>query len=93
MTDATPVQDAARVRSDFFIPAFSAVAIFTPFLLVIVASTLPVLTGIRGRVIVNGDIVLAVALVAAVVLRVAYAIGVNRARRLSASSENHALTA
>jgi len=83
------------VKSDFFTRAFTAVAMLGPILLVIIAGMLP--EGTRGEMIVDGHIFIVAALVTALLLRVAYVMGFNKAlanagRRL-ASTPNRSLAA
>lgn len=82
-------------KTDLFARAFTAVAVLGPILLTIVAGTQP--EGMRGDLIVNGHISIVAALAIALLLRVVYELGFNKAfknaRKLLASSPNRSLTA
>jgi hypothetical protein len=78
-------------HSDFFLRAFTTVAILGPILLVMIAGTLP--EGLaRGQLIVLGDGGIVVALATALVLRTVYGLGFSNAFKLAASRSNYSVT-
>ena len=75
-------------HNDFFLRAFTGVAILAPMLLVMIAGTFP--EGLaRGQLIVLGHGGIVVALTTALVLRAAYRLGFSRAFKLAAVNPNH----
>jgi|ERR1022692_755736 hypothetical protein len=86
------IMTSTKKHGDFFYVAFATVAMIVPILFVIAAGTLP--EGVeRGAFIVSGHGVLLAVLLAAVVLRVAYALGFSRAFKVAAAETNYSVTA
>lgn len=83
---------SAHDHNDFFLRAFTAVAILAPMLLIMIAGTLP--EGLaRGELIVFGHGGIVAALVTALVLRFAYVSGFSRAFKLAASQPSRSAAA
>ena len=81
-----------KYHSDFFYAALAAVAMIGPILLVLASGTLP--EGLqRGEVIVFGHGVILAVVVAAMVVRAAYALGFNKALKIAVSEPNYPVTA
>jgi hypothetical protein len=81
-----------KYHSDVFYGALAAVAMIAPILLVLASGTLP--EGLlRGEVIVFGHGVILAVVVAAMVVRAAYALGFNKALKIAVSEPNYFVTA
>jgi hypothetical protein len=81
-----------KYHSDVFYGALAAVAMIAPILLVLASGTLP--EGLqRGKVIVFGHGVILAVVVAAMVVRAAYALGFNKALKIAVSEPNYFVTA
>jgi hypothetical protein len=81
-----------KYHSDVFYGALAAVAMIAPILLVLASGTLP--EGLqRGEVIVFGHGVILAVVVAAMVVRAAYALGFNKALKIAVSEPNYLVTA
>jgi hypothetical protein len=81
-----------KYHSDVFYAALAAVAMLAPILLVVASGTLP--EGLeRGEVIVFGHGVILAVVVAAMVVRAAYALGFNKALKIAVSEPNYSVTA
>jgi hypothetical protein len=81
-----------KYHSDVFYGALAAVAMIAPILLVLASGTLP--EGLqRGEVIVFGHGVILAVVVAAMVVRAAYALGFNKALKIAVSEPNYSVTA
>jgi len=81
-----------KYHSDVFYRALAAVAMIAPILLVLASGTLP--EGLqRGEVIVVGHGVILAVVVAAMVVRAAYALGFNKALKIAVSEPNYFVTA
>ena len=80
-----------KYHSDVFYGALAAVAMIAPIILVLAAGTLP--EGLqRGDVIVFGQGVILVVVAAAMVVRAAYALGFNKALKISVSEPHYSGT-
>jgi hypothetical protein len=81
-----------KYHSDVFYAALAGVAMLAPILLVLASGTLP--EGVqRGEVIVFGHGVILAGVVAAMVVRAAYALGFNKALKIAVSEPNYSVTA
>jgi hypothetical protein len=81
-----------KYHSDVFYGALAAVAMIAPIILVLASGTLP--EGLqRGEVIVFGHGVILAVVVAAMVVRAAYALGFNKALKIAVSEPNYLVTA
>ena len=81
-----------KYHSDVFYGALAAVAMIAPIILVLASGTLP--EGLqRGEVIVFGHGVILAVVVAAMVVRAAYALGFNKALKIAVSEPNYFVTA
>ena len=81
-----------KYHSDVFYGALTGVAMLAPILLVLASGTLP--EGVqRGEVIVFGHGVILAVVVAAMVVRAAYALGFNKALKIAVSEPNYPVTA
>lgn len=77
-----------KYHSDVFYWALAAVAMIAPIILVLAAGTLP--EGVqRGDVIVFGHGVILAVVAAAMVVRAAYALGFNKALKISVSEPHY----
>jgi len=81
-----------KYQSDVFYGALTGVAMLAPILLVLASGTLP--EGVqRGEVIVFGHGVILAVVVAAMIVRAAYALGFNKALKIAVSEPNYPVTA
>jgi hypothetical protein len=80
-----------KYHSDAFYAALAGVTMLAPILLVLASGTLP--EGLqRGDVIVFGQGVILAVVAAAVVVRAAYALGFNKALKISVSEPHYSET-
>jgi hypothetical protein len=81
-----------KYHSDVFYASLAGVAMLAPILLVLASGTLP--EGLqRGEVIVFGHGAILAVVVAAMVVRAAYALGFNKALKIAVSDPNYPVTA